>query len=369
MRLSSGFFLSVSASFCWASIKAPFYVFHEHDLPNRSEVPILSSNQAILVLARRLGLSNHHDLAGASDSTLSYINKFGEKNLHLFDNSEKKIRDLILIVEGISSEAMQPLLEKLHLKIPDFHIKDPSFFTKLIRNSEFQSLTENIENSETLKTAIDPNKSQWLKLLKEVFSELRRLFDRRQVNAAILFIPESTSSTESNPSQSELNEKVLKREKRDVEKPMISSTFSLSSIDQISALNSSKKTFKSLLPLCFNSLDTCISSTKNCSGHGECMSKSGEHDKQGACFTCKCRATNETVTWAKGTKKGWKIGYWGGSACHKEDVSSIFWLISIFTIVMLGVVTWGITMLFSIGEESLPGVIGAGVSSSKSKQN
>ncbi|RKF62805.1 hypothetical protein OnM2_030044 [Erysiphe neolycopersici] len=361
MRLSSGFFLSVLAGFCLASVKAPFYIFHEHDLPNRPEVPILSPNQAILVLAQRLGLSNHHSLGSVSESTLSYINKFGGKNSYLFDNSERKIKDLILIVEGISSEAMQPLLDKLLFRNPDFHIRDPSSLTKLIRNSEFKRLTENIEDSKSLKTAIDSNKSQW--------PELRSLFDRRQVNAAILFIPEPTSSTEINPSESELNENVLKREKRAVEKSMISSTFSLSSIDKLGALNSSKKTLKSLLPFCFNSLDTCISSTKNCSGHGECISKSGERDKQGACFTCKCRATNETVIWAKGTKKGWKFGYWGGSACHKEDVSSSFWLVSIFTIVMLGVITWGITMLYSIGEESLPGVIGAGVSSGKSRQN
>ncbi|KAI6251310.1 hypothetical protein HI914_00332 [Erysiphe necator] len=372
MRLSCGLFLSFFTSIVWASLKLPVYIFHEHEVLSPSEIPILSPRQARLVLAQRLGVSNYHELGDVSDSTLSYINKFGRKNSFSFENSNEKIADLVLVVKGRSSEAIQLLTNTWPNINPDFQISYPTFVSNALLSSDFQGLTQQIENGNSLKTAIDPNKSHWhgnskdaLELLKEVFSELRNLFDRREVNTAVIFVPETQSSSESNLDNSSPNEKILVNKKRTVEKSMISSTFSLSSIDQLNALNSSIKKLKPLLPICFSSLETCISSTKNCSGHGECTLRSGERDKGSECFTCKCRATNETILWAKGSKKGWKIGYWGGSACHKEDISSSFWLVSIFTIVMIGVITWAISMLFSIGEESLPGVIGAGVSGGK----
>jgi 1,4-dihydroxy-2-naphthoate octaprenyltransferase len=48
--------------------------------------------------------------------------------------------------------------------------------------------------------------------------------------------------------------------------------------------------------------------------------------------------------------------------CQKKDVSVPFWLLAGFTIGIIGVVTFAIGLLYSIGEEKLPGVIGAGVS-------
>jgi hypothetical protein len=118
-------------------------------------------------------------------------------------------------------------------------------------------------------------------------------------------------------------------------------------------------------PLCHPSLDSCISSTNNCSGHGECYKKYGSADDTDAspgCFTCGCIAQSETFSLENG-KKGFRITYWGGAACQKKDVSGPFWLIAIFSVVMVGLVSWSIGLLFSIGEEKLPGVIGAGVSS------
>ena len=74
-------------------------------------------------------------------------------------------------------------------------------------------------------------------------------------------------------------------------------------------------------------------------------------------------ATNETFKYDDGKRTGWTLQSWGGSACHKKDVSGPFWLIAIFSIVMAGLVSWAIALMYSIGEEKLPGVIGAGVSS------
>ena len=108
-----------------------------------------------------------------------------------------------------------------------------------------------------------------------------------------------------------------------------------------------------LPPLCYSSLESCTDATNNCSGHGECLRKYGpEKGASGAeCFACGCIASFEKN----------KTTYWGGAACQKEDVSSQFWILAGFSVLLMGLVGWAIGMMFSIGNEKLPGVIGAGV--------
>lgn len=52
---------------------------------------------------------------------------------------------------------------------------------------------------------------------------------------------------------------------------------------------------------------------------------------------------------------------WGGNACQKKDVSSEFILFAGFGLFFTAVVVGGIGMLFSMGSQELPSVIGAGV--------
>lgn len=113
------------------------------------------------------------------------------------------------------------------------------------------------------------------------------------------------------------------------------------------------------LPACFKSLDSCESATKNCSGHGSCMDKwSVGEGVSGSevCFTCYCLST---------VSKQGSLTHWAGAACTKKDISVEFWLFAGFTLALLGILSLAIGMLFSVGEEKLPGVIGAGVSRSK----
>ena len=117
--------------------------------------------------------------------------------------------------------------------------------------------------------------------------------------------------------------------------------------------------------LCHSSLDMCMISTNNCSGRGECYLKYGrlleDGTKSQECYTCGCVPTEEEVLKGKDGEAVFRTTYWGGAACQKKDVSGPFWLFAIFTVVMIGLVSWSIGLLFSIGEEQLPGVIGAGV--------
>ena len=59
---------------------------------------------------------------------------------------------------------------------------------------------------------------------------------------------------------------------------------------------------------------------------------------------------------------------WGGPACQKKDVSTPFWLLAGITIFLVSVVSWGIGLLVSIGQEELPGVIGAGVAGPRAQK-
>jgi len=124
------------------------------------------------------------------------------------------------------------------------------------------------------------------------------------------------------------------------------------------------------IPQCFASANSCMTQTNECSGHGECVNKysSGSGNATASagasCFVCACKAT--VVERGDGAPtKGRKTVHWGGNMCQKQDISVPFWLIAGFTVTIIGAVSFAIGLLFSVGEEQLPGVIGAGVSRSK----
>lgn len=118
---------------------------------------------------------------------------------------------------------------------------------------------------------------------------------------------------------------------------------------------------------CFSTFNSCVTATSNCTGHGVCVDKYAaassdgqEGDRQ--CFVCACKSTKTHPDDTTGSEQH---THWGGAYCQKIDVSSPFWLLAGTSILLIGVVTGCIGLLFSVGEEKLPGVIGAGVSRSK----
>lgn len=52
---------------------------------------------------------------------------------------------------------------------------------------------------------------------------------------------------------------------------------------------------------------------------------------------------------------------WGGNACQKKDVSMEFILFASFGVVFTAIIAGSIGMLFNMGSQELPSVIGAGV--------
>ena len=123
--------------------------------------------------------------------------------------------------------------------------------------------------------------------------------------------------------------------------------------------------FKGPLRVCHPNLEAAQLATNNCSSHGTVYKKfATPEDDVADCYACKCNKT--IITNDEG--KTIKTIFWGGPACQKKDVSVPFFLLAGFTIAMLGAVSWGIGLLFSIGQEELPSVIGAGVAGPRAQK-
>lgn len=119
-----------------------------------------------------------------------------------------------------------------------------------------------------------------------------------------------------------------------------------------------------ILPRCFQSQSDCDKATNGCSGHGKCsMLHKGEPGSEGRkdCYGCICTPT--VVKKGDADKKQHtQTTYWGGPACQKRDVSVPFWLFITSGVLFAFLISGGIGLLYSVGSEELPSVIGAGVS-------
>lgn len=119
----------------------------------------------------------------------------------------------------------------------------------------------------------------------------------------------------------------------------------------------SNGTVRGILPPFFNSLASCEKITLNCSGHGECKLLHKAQDKtQQDRFGCACSPT----IIGKGISR--KVTDWAGPACQKKDISTPFWLFVGTGVMLAFLISTIIGMMYSIGSEELPSVIGAGVS-------
>jgi hypothetical protein len=119
------------------------------------------------------------------------------------------------------------------------------------------------------------------------------------------------------------------------------------------------------VPTCFSSQSACESGTNNCTGHGVCSLKfsTKEGDITNNCYGCVC-SIPDVRTNPDGSKK---TTWYGGGACQKKDVVAPFWLLAGTTIFFVSIISFGVGLLYTMGNEELPSVIGAGVSGPRAK--
>ncbi|QSZ36407.1 hypothetical protein DSL72_006284 [Monilinia vaccinii-corymbosi] len=370
MKLSSSFLLPLLASTaCAASDSARAFVFEGQQWPNnQASPPALSPNEARLVLAQRLGVSEFHDVGSVDSSAIKHINKFGGQSRSIFEDAPKdRAAELVMIVEGVSEETAGPLLSAWSSIKPAFTISNPPSIRATQKLAGDLELQVGEAKKCSLDDAINPfadecwsGKSKIMHLdlsrqskhkdfINTSSDRLTKFASKAEMNVLVILMPESRRGSGSYGSYVRPSQKKLSNKKQR-EEPM--AEFVDHQVPKASKSNSSHKnnTFiKTTLPVCHASLESCISSTHNCSSNGACYKKFAS--QSGDCFACRC-----------GSDSGR-----GGSACQKRDISGPFWLIFISSLVLVGLVSWGIGMLYSIGDEKLPGVIGAGVSSGKAR--
>ncbi|KAF4783948.1 hypothetical protein HER10_EVM0002138 [Colletotrichum scovillei] len=351
-----------------------------------SDIPSLPRQIARLILLQRLSPEGQHaswDLPESisNEKAVSYLNEFGKAPQALFSNAAStNPSQLVVMLEGITADDAKTLQKSLATSGPSFRVGDAPSITAndMLLANDLPSVGVTAKNC-AFDKAINPFAQQcWsgkssvvrydtkkdssiLVSLTENATLLKQLAANGEMETIIIAMPESSRNSKlrhwsSKPEELRRRqaEEVMTMTETDDHDPPAPTTPVQSTAPFVG--NAERGT----IPSCFGSQDACVKATGNCSGHGECLNKYAKADGQSAgkeCFSCMCLGTKNETTGS--------VTHWGGRACSKIDVSVPFWLFVGFGIAMVGTLTFAIGLLFSVGEEKLPGVIGAGVSKTK----
>lgn len=100
--LTAAFYIHLAQA---AISQASVYTFDAEPQPAIAGLtsPSITPETARLVLARRLGLSQYHNLHTADDTTINYLNRFGGRQKRLLPSYEDEVPlgKLLIVVEGV----------------------------------------------------------------------------------------------------------------------------------------------------------------------------------------------------------------------------------------------------------------------------
>lgn len=179
---------------------------------------------------------------------------------------------------------------------------------------------------------------------------LLHLSATENLESTLLVLPSESKLKKSKKSSHSHSHKNAKRAEAPLDLPTGIPSESFPQLD-VFASNPTNMTLPKIIPQCFSSLDACTNTTNSCSGHGKCR------EAHKGCYKCSCGSTIVRTNEDGSTKSV----QWGGNACQKKDISTQFILFASFGIFFTAMVAGGIGMLYSMGAQELPSVIGAGV--------
>lgn len=194
--------------------------------------------------------------------------------------------------------------------------------------------------------------------LKDKIVKLVKLAQAGEMETTLVLLPATSDKT----SPKQWSDKPQELRKRQAEMVFSSVDESAKPPAPTSSRGANPTLPRPRIAACYLTLDSCNQATANCSSQGSCVNKYAKEDgTQGKepCYACHCLST-----YKDGDKKG-SVIHWAGRDCSKQDISVPFWLFAGFTLALVSILYLAIGMLYSIGEEKLPGVIGAGVSKNK----
>lgn len=393
-----------------------------------SQLVSIDSETANAILARRLGATASIRLGLVDDGILEHLNQYGgQQVLSPFevDATSSTLDRLIFAIEGYDGDSL-PASSGLRIGRANTDLASSQYITELIEKGGLQSslcsrdlpikagirFTYQIDTNggpcteidrmvrslgeslvggagglqKALGDALSNNARRGMRgimkmditrvkivpperrnsaierAFKGVYEVLAPWAKAGQIESTILLLPSQRA-----PPMLNLNRRQIPQDEEQQEAPLSQPLVSISSppatsppiMPFLSNSTSPLPAIRTLLPACFDSNDTCIKRTNSCSNHGTCYAKSS------TCFACRCGSTIVRQD-TDGTNK--KTVYWGGSACEKKDVSVPFLLFAGFGIFMSAIVVGAVGMMFSMGAEELPSVIGAGVAGPRAQK-
>ncbi|KAL2270733.1 hypothetical protein VTJ83DRAFT_104 [Remersonia thermophila] len=383
-----------------ANPSADVYLFPQPSADAARDVPSLPKEVARHILLQRTSRQRYgsdlRDLPSSIDTetAITHIARFGRSPTALFASSQQEhASQLVVLLEGATPEQSRRLQGEIGANAA-FTISDPpSAAANKNLLSLFQTMGIASSRQCDLESAINPlNSDCWsgsssvvkydlqksAETLDALLGNVKRLnnvVSDGLLEVLVVVLPESSRHAKANHWSATAAAELRRRQ--DAETVLSDAGLFKADVPKAPAGTPAPTAPKKRIPKCFTSLNSCVNQTNSCSGHGECVDRyavggSGRNDSASAadagsaarCFVCQCRATRVELGDDAPTK-GRRTVRWGGAMCQKEDVSVEFWLLAGFTVVMIGVVSGAISLLYSVGEEKLPGVIGAGVSRSK----
>ncbi|KAG9258132.1 uncharacterized protein F5Z01DRAFT_633131 [Emericellopsis atlantica] len=385
MKLTLGLTAALAGCAAAAQQAAHVYMFRgDADSHQTTATPSITPSLARLILLQRVsplgkGPSVAEIPENVDDKTVAdLMNQFGGPSESLFEDDTTTPSQALILIEGLTDSEMKEMDGKFGMGAA-FTISAPpasSAHDSLLKNDIYNagiasqhscSISQVLnpfakecwsESAAVAKYNVQKDK-QVLKELLDRASDLAKLAKAGEMETTVVVLPASGKATKWSEAGQELRRRQSQAEQviSAVERPAESDA-----PDAETSENKQDTVFypgKEAIPACFGSKDSCSTSTGNCSGRGECSNKYANRDgSEGkeVCYVCRCLST---------ASESGSVTHWAGPTCAKKDVSTAFWLFAGFTLLMVSVLTLSISMLFNVGEEKLPGVIGAGVSKSK----
>ncbi|KAL5114712.1 hypothetical protein ACEQ8H_007381 [Pleosporales sp. CAS-2024a] len=374
--------------------------------------PIVSPATARLIMAQRLGLARFHSLDHADADTIRHLNTYGGRRQTLLAAaaaSSSPAHLLVWVEGGHGHDASvvvgdgAPGLQRFTISAAPSPAQNDRLIADLIRQAEalpaqsdpqqrtYQSTMEMAHMLPTQHKVATYN--EYLNVLRihensnmapadlaALYTTLTQKASELGFPVTIVSMPTSNKSSKRTtnpwgtyalPSTNGARRKNSEAFMSLSTEPSSSPAPPVSGLDHLPVITSQASNdtgpVRGILPSCFNSKSACEKRTHGCSGHGECTllhkGKGSGKDRQTLdCYGCACKPTYEHSGEDKGMESKRKVTYWGGPACQKKDISVQFWLFVLVGVSLAFLVSSGIGMLYSMGSQELPSVIGAGVS-------
>jgi hypothetical protein len=329
----------------------------------------LTPSEARLILHQRLAPEGEgpsfRDFTDSDDEEriISLMNKYGKTPAPLFsDDKTATPRQLVINIDGMPTFEYESFFGWLFNTQPDFTLdrskengEHPEIFQSVIAKmpecplNQIVAMDDNcFRGRAALATYSRSQDGDHPTTLLNELPKLQKLAESGELHTTLVFLPLDADRENESGEDQDLRRRQAETVISSIEEVQEAPAAETSSVPEIPKFSSVPAS------MCFKSESECNKRTGNCSGHGNCQSRYGKGDD--SCFSCHCLSTKSETG---------SVTHWAGGACSKQDISVQFWLFAGFTISLVTILYLAIGMLFSVGEEKLPGVIGAGVSRSK----